>query len=365
MASDITSVTSMKGAIAATVMSGGRWYRRFDWSTTHDEQHIARTPDGWNLALYRYRAQGEAKPFPIVCGHGMAGTHLIYDLHPDYSLARYLAARGFDTWLVDLRGRGESWPDSGPARSLQWSFDDFAEIDVPTAVSRVCQLSGAEQVFWLGMEMSGQALYAASVLGLAGKVRGGVTFGSPALTSNDAMVPGVTAAPRASWRGRVPFRAGSRLAGPILSYGRSPQLESSFRSCNTDPAVPARYFRNGIPDEATDLVEQFKSWIDERCMRNRSGSVLYSDRLGEVQLPILVFAAAKDLQRPPECVSETFRALGSADKTFVRAGVEDGFSVDFGHDDLLAGKASPDEVFPIIGDWLDERSRISSTPEEE
>ena len=70
------------------------------------------------------------------------------------------------------------------------------------------------------------------------------------------------------------------LAGPILSYGRSSQLESSFRSCNVDPVVPARYFRNGIPDEATDLAEQFKSWITEGCMRNRTGSVVYSDRLG-------------------------------------------------------------------------------------
>ena len=82
-------------------------------------------------------------------------------------------------------------------------------------------------------------------------------------------------------------------------------------------------------------------------------------------LPILVFAAARDLQRPPERVNGTFGALGSADKTFVRADIEDGYSVDFGHDDLLAGRASPDQVFPIISDWLDERSRPRSAPEEE
>jgi len=92
-------------------------------------------------------------------------------------------------------------------------------------------------------------------------------------------------------------------------------------------------------------------------MRNRSGSVVYSDRLNEVKLPILLLAAASDLQRPPDCVSETFHELGSADKRFLRAGVAEGFSVDFGHDDLLAGKAFPNEIFPIITDWLEERSR--------
>jgi len=321
-----------------------------------DEQHIARTRDGWNLALYRYLPKGEPQPFPVICSHGMAGTHLIYDLHPDYSLARYLANRGFDTWLVDLRGRGDSWPDAGPSRRLQWSFDDFVEHDVPAAIGQVCETSGGDQAFWLGMEMSGQALYAAAILGKAGQIRGAVTFGSPILTPSHAQVPGVNAAPQASWRGRVPFRSGSRFAGPVLAYGRSPQLESSFRACNTDPVVPARYFRNGIPDEATDLVDQFRGWIADGVMASRDRSEIYSNRLAEVKLPLLLFAAAADLQRPPEAVAEAFEQFGSPDKTLVRAGIEEGFGVDFGHDDLLAGRASPAEIYPIVGDWLAARA---------
>ena len=52
-----------------------------------------------------------------------------------------------------------------------------------------------------------------------------------------------------------------------------------------------------------------------------------------------------------------FDAFGSADKTFVRFGVAEGFSVDYGHDDLLAGLASPTEVYPRIAGWLAEHSR--------
>ncbi len=344
-------------ALAKTVSSLGLWYRRFDWTTGEDERHTARTADGWNLALYRYRPRRAALPFPVVCGHGMAGTRLIYDVDPRFSLARDLASRGFDTWLVDLRGRGESWPDAGPSRAMQWSFDDLAERDLPAAVDRVCELTGSNQAFWLGMEMSGQALYAAALLGKAANVRGAVTFGAPALTPPEARVPGVTAPPQACWRGRVPFRAGARLAGPVLAYARARQLESSFRACNTDPVVPARYLRNGIPDEATDLVDQFRSWVREGVMRSRDGSRIYSDRLADVKLPILLVAAAADLQRPADAVAATFEALGSDDKTFVRAGTEDGFRVDYGHDDLLAGLASPDEIFPLVADWLADRSR--------
>ena len=358
----LTKFTSEAGffrgmaVLGAAMFTLGRSYRRFDWKTEEDERQVARTADGWNLALYHYRALGETKPFPVICSHGMAGSHYIYDLHPDYSLARHLARNGFDTWLVDLRGRGESWPDGGPAPNLQWSFDDFVAYDLPAAVNRVCELTGAGQVFWLGMEMSGQVLYAAAINGAANRIRGAVTCGSPVLTPASALVPGVTSAPKSRRGGRVPFRGGSRFAGPVLAYGGFSVLESSFRRCNIVPLAVSRYFRNGIPDEATDLIDQFGAWIREGVMRSRDGAVIYSERLSEVKLPLLVIAAAHDLQRPPETVRAAFEAFGSTDKTFLRPGIADGFSVDFGHDDLLAGVVSTAEVFPRITRWLAEQS---------
>ena len=104
-------------------------------------------------------------------------------------------------------------------------------------------------------------------------------------------------------------------------------------------------------------VDQFAGWIRDGVMSSRDGSVVDSERLAEVKLPLLIVAAAHDLQRPPESVRAAFEAFGSPDKTFLLAGVEDGFSLDFGHDDLLAGRAAPAEVFPRIADWLALRSQ--------
>jgi len=345
------------GEIGLALCTFGQSYKKYDWKTGEDELHMARTADGWNLALRRYRAVGTPKPFPVICSHGMAGSHYIYDLHPDYSLARFLAKQGFDVWLLDLRGRFDSWPDGGPDPQLQWSFDDFVAHDFPAAVDKVCALTGAAQVFWLGMEMSGQLLYAAAIAGLAGRVRGGVTCGSPVLTPAHAQVPGVTSAPKGRKHGRTTHRGGSRFAGPVLAWGGFSVIDNSFRKCNIVPVAVARYFRNGIPDEATDLVDQFTDWVRENVMRSRDGKVVYSDRLSEVKLPLLIAVAAHDLQRPAEAVKAAFDAFGSADKTFVRFGVAEGFSVDYGHDDLLAGLASPTEVYPRIAGWLAEHSR--------
>jgi pimeloyl-ACP methyl ester carboxylesterase len=354
--SEASFLNGMK-VLGAALLTFGRSYRKYGWQTEEDERQSARTADGWSIALHHYRAVGTRQPYPVICSHGMAGTHYIYDLHPDYSLARYLARRGFDVWCVDLRGRGASWPDGGPKPELQWSFDDFVAQDFPAVVDRVCELTGAPQAFWLGMEMSGQLIYAAAIDGRAERIRGAITCGSPVLTPASAQVPGVTSAPKSRRGGRVPFRGGSRFAGPVLAYGGFSVIENSFRKCNIVPVAVARYFRNGIPDEATDLVDQFTAWVREGVMRSRDGSIVYSQRLGEVKLPLLVIAAERDLQRPADAVQAAFNAFGSADKTFLRPGVATGFSVDFGHDDLLAGLAAPTEIFPRIAEWLEARSR--------
>jgi lysosomal acid lipase/cholesteryl ester hydrolase len=332
------------------------------WQTGEDERHVALTDDGWRLGLYRYlpRDRGpegaRARPFPVVLGHGLAGSRYLFDCHPDFSLARFLAGRGFDTWLVDLRGRNASWPEGGPRRDLQWSFDDFVAADVPAAIATACDVAGTREAFWLGTEMSGIALYAVAIAETSAQIRGGITMGAPAVTPPEGQVPGVTTPFPQPDGTRLPFSAVAEI-GPRLAADRSEHLESSFRPENTDWVVTARYFRHGVPDEATELVDQFREWMIEGVMRTRDGAIVYSDHLGAMALPVLVLAGAADLQRPAHAVRATFDALGSTDKSFVRVGTADGFPVDAGHDDLVAGLCTPTHVFPLIADWLDERSR--------
>ena len=177
-------------------------------------------------------------------------------------------------------------------------------------------------------------------------------MGAPAVTPPEAQVPGVTTGFPQSDGARLPFSMVADI-GPRLAADGSELLESSFRPANTDWVVTARYFRHGVPDEASDLVDQFRDWMVEGVMRNRDGALVYSSRLGEVRLPVLVMVGAADLQRPPDAVRATFDALGSADKTFVRVGKADGFPVDAGHDDLDRRRCAPTHVFPVITDWLD------------
>lgn len=354
--------TTFFAAATGLAAAGVRQARnRLRFETDEDELVRAHTDDGWSIAMYRYRPHVVGRHhLPIVASHGFAGSHLSYDLGPSRSLARYLAEEGFDVYAIDLRGRGQSWPDSGPSRGLQWSFDDFVFHDLPAVLRRACEISGSSHAFWIGLEMSGLALYAAAISGTASQVHAGITLGSPALTPRYAKVPGITATPRQHILGRVPFRAGARIGGPLLAAIRSKELESSFRPSNCDRIVPARYLLYGVPDESAVLADQFTDWMDNQTMRDLSGSVVWSDRLNEVRLPVLVATGAADLQRPAAATRATYEALGSQDKTFLLAGTEEGFSVDYGHDDLISGRSSPYEVWPRLLSWLVERDFAAS-----
>jgi hypothetical protein len=87
-------------------------------------------------------------------------------------------------------------------------------------------------------------------------------------------------------------------------------------------------------------------------MRSRDRSVVWSERLDEFTLPVLVTVGAADLQRPAAAVRVTFDALGSADKQLVVAGVDTGWPVDAGHDDLLCGLAAPTHLYPRLDRFL-------------
>ena len=125
------------------------------------------------------------------------------------------------------------------------------------------------------------------------------------------MVPGVTTQPQMRRHGRVKFRAGAHFAGPILALTKSKQLESSFRPENFDPIGPARYLYNGIPDEATVLADQFGDWIEHGVMRSLDHTTVWSDHLDEIDLPLLIMAAAHDLQRPPKPPAPPSRPSGA------------------------------------------------------
>ena len=82
------------------------------------------------------------------------------------------------------------------------------------------------------------------------------------------------------------------------------------------------------------------------------GSIDYRQNLRHVHTPVLAVAGACDRLAPPENVAIAHDLLASARKRLVVLGKAQHFSADYGHVDSVFGRQAPDEVYPLIADWV-------------
>ncbi|NJK89019.1 MAG: alpha/beta hydrolase [Myxococcales bacterium] len=138
---------------------------------------------GHQIALYHYPAYVPRWADPVILSHGLAANRFNMDFHRDghgsgrSSLARYLARRGFDVWVLETRGHGHA---KTPRRALWNAWDEVRE-DVPTAIRTVLDVTSRERVFWVGHSWGGllQVLLQASGGREANNVAGVVALGAP------------------------------------------------------------------------------------------------------------------------------------------------------------------------------------------
>mmetsp|Transcript_36714 Transcript_36714/g.88757 ORF Transcript_36714/g.88757 Transcript_36714/m.88757 type:complete len:260 (-) Transcript_36714:2-781(-) len=143
--------------------------------TQEDQVHFFTTADGARINLARYSAYnatlGERKQSftaPVILCHGAFANRHTYDLGKGRtSLAKFLAERGHDVWVLELRAHGRSakpaWLSSvlsqGTRSDSAWSVIKYIEQDLPAALDYVKRHTRAAKVHWVGHSMGGIILY--------------------------------------------------------------------------------------------------------------------------------------------------------------------------------------------------------------
>jgi predicted alpha/beta hydrolase len=319
-----------------------------------DELHFARTPDGWRLALHRYRPQRPDPGTPVILCSGYACNRWFIDYDERYSLARFLARLGFDAWVLELRGRGLSYPATRTPQTWQWTFDELATIDVPAAIAHVTGVT-AHPVRWVGHSMGGMVLYAHLGTAADPGVVAGVTIASP-----------VTFPPAGT---TLMHRLGTLLLdlplGDVVPQrwalgalwwlvGWTSALEVGMNPANVDHAVVGRALRHALSDVSRAKLRQLGRWATEGTFTSADETVDYRAALARVTTPLLLVAGTADRLATPECVRLALEHLPPDAVTYREFGRAHGHDIDYGHVDLVLGRAAPDEVFPAIGRWLRE-----------
>jgi predicted alpha/beta hydrolase len=271
------------------------------------------TRDGVALAVHRL---GDPAATPVILAPGTFSNWSFWLGTRGTGFARYLARRGFEAWVVDFRGHGQS---QRPAPGQDWNFDDWGRFDLPAVVAEVMRTG--RRPLLVGHSAGGASALAA-VAGDA-QVRAAVA----------AIVVLATPLPWLQrWR---------RLAAHAL------RLASRHLS-----AFPARLLGLGPEDELPGVMAQWMGWNLSGRWTGRDGTD-YAAALRAVDLPLLFLAGAGDSRfAPPDACRGLFELIGSTDHLFLLAGLETGFSRDFGHVDLVVSREARAEVWPLLADWL-------------
>ncbi|KAL5253872.1 hypothetical protein ACHWQZ_G013589 [Mnemiopsis leidyi] len=131
------------------------------WGYTAEE-HWVTTSDGYILGLHRIPAGKSGKSVQTAGGrpvvflqHGLTDSSATWVMNmPNNSLGFMLADAGFDVWMGNVRGNTYSTNHTSltpkDPKFWEFTFDEFAAIDLPTMVNYVLDNTGAKTTSYFG-----------------------------------------------------------------------------------------------------------------------------------------------------------------------------------------------------------------------
>jgi pimeloyl-ACP methyl ester carboxylesterase len=320
----------------------------------------ARTRDRWTLALHRYRVPTlrPRRRRPIVLCHGLGSNRHSFDTPAGPSLARFLAGRGYDVWVLELRGAGSSArPRLFNGLRWEWSFRHYVELDAPAALACISDATGASAVHWVGHSLGGMIAYALLADGRL-PLASAVAMAAPTIQILPPFeLPGAKLVQALLARlTRVPAGVTARVGAPLtgLAY-RMSLFRVLYNPDNMDPAAMRRLLTCALDDVPAPLLLDYVTAFEARRNGEPCTIFSYEQRLHEVRVPLLLVGGVSDGLCPPRSLELVYERVGSAHKRLLLLGRRTGCLHDYGHHDLLLGKNAVAEVYAPLCEWLDER----------
>jgi predicted alpha/beta hydrolase len=323
------------------------WRWRFNEPFRGREESLwVRADDGVRLCLSRLRPVGPPRAAAILV-HGLGANR--FALHnPRRSFAEHLAAKGFDCFVVELRGAGASDRPTRP-----WDLDDYLDLDLPAVIDAVSREAKGLPLHWIGHSLGGVMLMLYGMRhpedsGIARGVAVGSALEYAQVGSGfEAMLPARRLVERLS---RIPFGTFTHLVAPALGRLGNPIEGFNVWSSNVEPQLIRRLHANGFEDIQVSLLRSLITAF-EGGLRSRDGSIRYRDLFMKLRIPTLIIGGSEDRQCPPAAIAATLSQLpATVEKRMF--GKAHGQVDDYGHVDLLIGRRAETEVWPHLVEWL-------------
>jgi predicted alpha/beta hydrolase len=265
-----------------------------------------------------------------------------FELGEEQALVRRLHRAGHDVFLMTHRGdRGSI----APTRAAAFDFDDIVSLDVPAALERVREATGARRVLWVGHSLGGQLLVAHLARGGAEDIAGGAALCAPVrfeVPRTHARLARLTAnLLPASWR--IPTRAVHQALAPFADRAR-PWQEATRE---TEGPVTRGMMVHGTEDISAGMARQVAAWLSSGSLCDRGDQVDYVAAMQGTRVPLWVLAADGDHLCSPRAAEPLVHAGTPGRVTWTVLGSR------WGHLDPLVGRDAPGQVHAPLVRWLD------------
>lgn len=251
--------------------------------------------------------------------------------HSEAALAPFLASQGYDVYLAEMRGKGNSWPNIG--RPSNWGIHEAVCEDIPAHLGMVEKLRPNTPQFWIGQGMGGLLLSCsyARIEQLLSPVIGIAHF---AAARECAL---------GSWRQSVNYQVwllGMVFGNFFNGYVGNPFTEPSCRETRHTWKVWRRWHRG-------------EDWLDP------VDKLDYKAALQQKPLPPSLYIAnhAKDLWGNINDCRAWVHELGPHDGRLITISKPGGNSHNYSSRNILRHPAACDDHYVQLQAWMQERQQ--------
>ncbi|MCI8284148.1 MAG: class III poly(R)-hydroxyalkanoic acid synthase subunit PhaC [Firmicutes bacterium] len=306
------------------------------------------------MKMYHYKPLVEESKLldtPMLITYALVNKQYMMDLQPDRSVIKAFLEKGIDTYIID-------W--GYPAKEdLYLTLEDHIEWYMDECVDYIIEESGQPQITLLGVCQGGtfSTIYTAlhqdkiknfvsMVTPIDFSIEDGLLFKWSRYFSIDKMVDAYE---------NVPADLMNSTFVMLKPFELIVDKYVGFGAYMWDLDYLANFMRteNWIfdsPDQAGETIRKFVNdlYVDNKLVKGEFILDGKEVNLENIECPLLVVCAKYDHLVPPSSTKPLMDAVSSTDKEF--------HMFDVGHVGMYISPNSKNEIAPVIGDWIAERS---------